>query len=199
MISKGLLRAAKELAQQQMELLAPYVEAGLSIIGLEPSCILTFRDEYPDLLDDRRAAKLAEQTFVIDEFLASEVENNRITIPLQKGSPRKFLVHGHCHQKALVGSAATLQLLRLIPEAEVHEIDSGCCGMAGSFGYEAEHYAISQAIGERVLLPAIRALPPEVEVVAMGTSCRQQIVHATEWQARHLVEVLVDMLDAAHK
>jgi FAD/FMN-containing dehydrogenase/Fe-S oxidoreductase len=198
MISKGLLEAVKELAQQQMEWLAPYAEAGLPIVGLEPSCILTFRDEYPDLLDDPRAVKLAERTFLVDEFLAKQVENNDVTIPLRKNGPRQFLLHGHCHQKALVGSMAALRLLRLIPDAEVREVDSGCCGMAGSFGYEAEHYAISQAIGERVLLPTVRALPPEVEVVAMGTSCRQQIAHGTERRARHLVEVLADTLDVGH-
>ena len=104
------------------------------------------------------------------------------------------MVHGHCHQKALVGTAATLALLRHIPRAEVREIDSGCCGMAGSFGYEAEHYAISQKIGERVLFPAVRSAG-DAEVVAVGTSCRHQIADGTGRTARHLVEVLADALD----
>ena len=107
---------------------------------------------------------------------------------------RQFLLHGHCHQKALVGTTHALALLRMIPNADVREIDSGCCGMAGSFGYEAEHYAISQAIGERVLFPAVRALAPETEVVAMGTSCRHQIADGTGRRARHLVEVLAEAL-----
>jgi Fe-S oxidoreductase len=108
--------------------------------------------------------------------------------------PSSFLLHGHCHQKALVGTGSALALLRMIPGAEAREVDSGCCGMAGSFGYEAEHYPISQAIGERALFPAVRALAPAAEVVAMGTSCRQQIADGTARRARHLVEVLADAL-----
>jgi len=210
MISKGLLDDAKMLARQQLEWLAPYAEAGMPIVGLEPSCILTFRDEYPDLLDDPRATVLAKQSFLIDEFLMREikagraklrfgdegrktrVESNMHSSPVL--DPRSFLLHGHCHQKALVGTAHALALLRMIPGSEVREVDSGCCGMAGSFGYEAEHYAISQAIGERALFPAVRALAPATEVVAMGTSCRQQIADGTGRRARHLIEVLADAL-----
>jgi Fe-S oxidoreductase len=222
MISKGLLAEAKALAMQQLEWLAPYAQAGLPIIGLEPSCILTFRDEYPDLLDDPRAIVLAKQSFLIDEFLVQEIAAERMTlrfadegrmmkderrlhdnndVALQNNlpsssvlRPRSFLLHGHCHQKALVGTAHALALLHMIPGAQAREIDSGCCGMAGSFGYEAEHHAISQAIGERVLFPAVRALASATEVVAMGTSCRQQIADGTGRRARHLVEVLADAL-----
>ncbi|HEU5012028.1 MAG TPA: FAD-linked oxidase C-terminal domain-containing protein [Roseiflexaceae bacterium] len=218
MLSKGLLREAKALAQQQMEWLAPYAEAGMPIVGLEPSCILTFRDEYPDLLDDPRAAVLARQSFLIDEFLAGEVREGRATLPFELNhedtkarrnnsnnfvssclggeKKKQFLLHGHCHQKALVGSGAALELLRMIPGADVREVDSGCCGMAGSFGYEAEHYEISQKIGERALLPAVRALPPEAQVVAMGTSCRQQIADFSGRRAKHLVEVLAEALES---
>ncbi|HJZ46951.1 MAG TPA: FAD-linked oxidase C-terminal domain-containing protein [Roseiflexaceae bacterium] len=217
MISKGLLAEAKALAHQQMEWLAPYAQAGLPIVGLEPSCILTFRDEYPDLLDDPRnpdvgrgAEALARQSFLIDEFLVREAGglrlgpwksslrvNDQQSSGPQASSPQpqvSFLLHGHCHQKALVGTAHALALLRMIPGVEAREVDSGCCGMAGSFGYEAEHYAISQAIGERALFPAVRALAPESQVVAMGTSCRQQIADGTGRRARHLVEVLADAL-----
>ncbi|HEU5098528.1 MAG TPA: FAD-linked oxidase C-terminal domain-containing protein, partial [Roseiflexaceae bacterium] len=218
MISKGLLAEAKALARQQLEWLAPYAEAGLPIVGLEPSCILTFRDEYTDLLDDPRAEALARQSFLIDEFLMRELSENRARLDFNrhkdtktqsseiknqtfessslrgKNNPRSFLLHGHCHQKALVGTAHALALLRLIPGAEAREVDSGCCGMAGSFGYEAEHYAISQAIGERALFPAVRALDSTAEVVAMGTSCRQQIADGAGRRARHLVEVLADAL-----
>jgi Fe-S oxidoreductase len=109
---------------------------------------------------------------------------------------KQFLLHGHCHQKALVGSGAALELLRMIPGADVREVDSGCCGMAGSFGYEAEHYEISQKIGERALLPAVRALPPEAQVVAMGTSCRQQIADFSGRRAKHLVEGLAEALES---
>jgi Fe-S oxidoreductase len=107
---------------------------------------------------------------------------------------RQYLLHGHCHQKALAGTAAALGLLRRIPGAAAREVDSGCCGMAGSFGYEAEHYALSIKIGERALFPAVRALPPGGEMVAMGTSCRRQIADATGQRARHLVEVLAEAL-----
>jgi len=202
MISKGLLDDAKALARQQLEWLAPYAEAGLSIIGLEPSCILTFRDEYPDLLDDPRAQVLARQSFLVDEFLARELREGRATLRFRADRygedahpPRSYLLHGHCHQKALVGTSHALELLRLIPNAQAREVDSGCCGMAGSFGYEAEHYAISQAIGERALFPAVRALAPAAEVVAMGTSCRQQIADGTGRRARHLVEVLAEAIE----
>ncbi|HZG68755.1 MAG TPA: hypothetical protein VEZ12_18580, partial [Herpetosiphonaceae bacterium] len=147
-----------------------------------------------DLLDDPRAAVLGRESFLIDEFLAGEIDMGRIAPRLEGGGPRRFLLHGHCHQKALVGSAPALRLLRTVARAEVREVDSGCCGMAGSFGYEAEHYEISQAIGERVLFPAVRALPPEDEIVAMGTSCRQQIRHGTGRRPRHLVDILLDAL-----
>lgn len=194
LISKGLLGTAQRLAQRQLEALLPYAEAGIPIVGLEPSCILSFRDEYPDLLDDERTSTLAGQSFLIDEFLVRELDAGRIAPRLAMASQHPCLLHGHCHQKALVGSAPALRLLRSIAGLAVREVDSGCCGMAGSFGYEAEHYTISQAIGERVLFPAVRALPAEAEVVAMGTSCRQQIRHGTGRQARHLVEILLEAL-----
>lgn len=193
LISKGLLDQMAPLAQQQIAALAPYAEAGISIVGLEPSCILTFRDELPDLVPGEQAQAIAAHTFLIDEFLATALDAGRLTLR-DDGKPREYLLHGHCHQKALVGSAAALRLLGAIPGATAREVDSGCCGMAGSFGYEAEHYAISQAMGERALFPAVRALAPEVEVVAMGTSCRQQIDHFTPRSARHLVEVLAERI-----
>jgi FAD/FMN-containing dehydrogenase/Fe-S oxidoreductase len=209
LISKGLLTQAKDLARAQLDWLAPYAAAGLPIVGLEPSCILTFRDEYPDLLDDPRAAALARNSFLIDEFLAGEVRAGRSSLDFRavdrqpvrddsdrssRVSSRTYLFHGHCHQKALSGTAHALELLRCIPGATVHEVDSGCCGMAGSFGYETEHFAISQKMGERALFPAVRALPPEGVVVAMGTSCRQQIRGGTGRRPRHLVEVLAEAL-----
>jgi Fe-S oxidoreductase len=219
LISKGLLGQLKPLALRQLDALEPYVAAGLPIVGLEPSCILTFRDELPDLVDDPRAEALARQTFLFDEFLARELREGNAQLPFtnhqdtkapseQRTKPasnlvssclggknaKTYLLHGHCHQKALVGTSHALELLRRIPGAEVREVDSGCCGMAGSFGYEAEHYAISQAMGERALFPAVRALDPGAEVVAMGASCRHQIADSVGRQARHLAEVLADAL-----
>ena len=192
MLSKGLLDQAKALVHQQLDVLAPYLEQGTPIVGLEPSCILSFRDEYPDLTDDPRAHTLAKQSFLIDEFLAMGLRTGAIDLPLHASAPQEFVLHGHCHQKALVGTSAAVQLLGAIPDATVRVIDSGCCGMAGSFGYEAEHYDISQRIGERVLFPAVRAAAPDAVVVAMGTSCREQIKHGTGRTARHLVNILAE-------
>jgi FAD/FMN-containing dehydrogenase/Fe-S oxidoreductase len=193
MISKGLLQKAKENAAYNVDRLVPYAEQGIPIVGLEPSCILTFRDEYPDLLDDPRAARLAAGTFLIEEFLLGLHEKGQLRLPLRAGA-KSVMLHGHCHQKALVGSNPSLQLLRLLSGARVDEIDSGCCGMAGSFGYEKEHYDMSLAIGNRRLFPAIKAADPTCEIVAAGVSCRQQILHGTGRRARHLVEVLADAL-----
>ncbi|HEX5690028.1 MAG TPA: hypothetical protein VFX76_08495, partial [Roseiflexaceae bacterium] len=154
-------------------------------------------------------------TFLFDEFLARELREGRARLSFQEmgdgsqeieagsnsHSPapnpqplRSYLLHGHCHQKAIVGTSHALELLRMIPGAEVREIDSGCCGMAGSFGYEAEHYEISQKIGERVLFPAVRALDSGTDIVAMGTSCRHQIADGVGRRARHLAEVLAEAL-----
>ena len=193
MISKGLLQRARENAAYNVDRLYRYAEQGIPIVGLEPSCVLTFRDEYPDLIDDPRAERLAKGTFLIEEFLLGLQEQGRLSLPFRPRAT-SILLHGHCHQKALVGSSPSLQVLRLLPEARVEEVDSGCCGMAGSFGYEKEHYEMSLAIGDRRLFPAIKAKGPEWEVVAAGVSCRQQIAHGTGRRAKHLVEVLADAL-----
>jgi FAD/FMN-containing dehydrogenase/Fe-S oxidoreductase len=194
LISKGLLPEVKALVRQQLAALAPYVKAGLPIIGLEPSCILTFRDEYPDLIDDPQTTQLAKQSFLFDEFLAKALKNGTAQLPVTPSEGATFLLHGHCHQKALIGSQASLTLLRHIPGAEVREVDSGCCGMAGSFGYEAEHYPISIKMGERALFPAVRSLPDHAHVVALGTSCRHQIADGTGRQARHIAEILAEYI-----
>jgi len=193
MISKGLLLEAKSHAVYNVERLSEYARQGIPIVGCEPSCILTFRDEYPDLVDDPRAEVLAKQTFMIEEFLVGLHEWNTLNLPFKDGA-RSLLLHGHCHQKALIGSGPSLRILRLLPGATVEEVDSGCCGMAGSFGYEKEHYDFSIAVGNRRLFPAVMTKSPEWEIVASGVSCRQQIAHATGRNARHLVEVLADAL-----
>ncbi len=209
MISKGLIRQAKKNAALNVAALARYVELAIPIVGLEPSCLLTLRDEYPDLVDDPRAAQVAANAFLIEEFLCREMDEeagifaNEATPPspsrmnwgkVEVRVPRKLLFHGHCHQKAIVGSAPSLRVLRALPNVEVTEIDSGCCGMAGSFGFEKEHYGLSQAIGERRLFPQIRK-EPEAEIVAAGVSCRQQIAHATGRRAKHLIEIIADSLE----
>jgi FAD/FMN-containing dehydrogenase/Fe-S oxidoreductase len=194
MISKGLLKEAKSNAAANVELLAKYVAREIPIVGCEPSCILTFRDEYPDLVDDPRALDLAQHTFMMEEFLLRLHQQGALTLSFRNGAP-PILLHGHCHQKAHIGTGPSLQVLRLLPGAKVEEVDSGCCGMAGSFGYEKEHYDLSLAIGNHRLFPAVKAKGPEWEIVASGVSCRQQIPHGTGGRrARHLVEVLADAL-----
>ena len=187
-ISRGLLADARRLGRQQLDELAPYAAAGISIVGLEPSCLLTFRDEYLDLLGDRRAPAVASASLLFDEFVARELASGAAALALRPAIA-PFLIHGHCHQKALAGMSATAALLGRIPEATVREVDSGCCGMAGSFGYETEHHAISLKMAERSLLPAVRA-SPEAIIVASGTSCRQQIADGSGRRAHHIAEIL---------
>ncbi len=187
MISKGMLRDAKEHATWNVNELLPYVEQGVPVVGLEPSCILTLRDEYPDLLRNEAARVVAGQTFLIEEFLMRE----NAAGSLKNGSRPPVVLHGHCHQKALVGMGPTVSVLREAGH-EVREIDSGCCGMAGSFGFEKEHYDVSVAIAARRLVPAVEAAPQGARVVASGISCRQQIEHLTGRRAAHPVEVLLE-------
>jgi Fe-S oxidoreductase len=193
LISKGLIQRAKANAAYNIEKLSPYVEEGIPVVGCEPSCVLTFRDEYPSLVDDPRADRLAKHVLMIEEFLVGLHEKGELSLPLKRRTP-SVLLHGHCHQKALIGSGPSLRVLGLLPEARVEEVDSGCCGMAGSFGYEKEHYDLSIAIGERRLFPTVRAKGEDCEIVAAGVSCRQQIAHGTGRRARHLVEVLAEAL-----
>jgi len=197
MISKGMLELAREHAIYNVNLLAPYAEQGIPIIGCEPSCILTLRDEYPDLVAGPRVEAVAANSFMIEEFLARLHERGELQLAF-KDVKRKLLLHGHCHQKALIGTGPSLAVLRLPPGYEVEEVDSGCCGMAGSFGYETEHYDISRAIGGRRLFPAVeaksKATNGDFDVVAAGISCRQQVEHFTGKRPKHLVEVLAEAL-----
>ncbi|HLN86328.1 MAG TPA: FAD-linked oxidase C-terminal domain-containing protein, partial [Candidatus Limnocylindrales bacterium] len=164
MISKGMLGQAKEHAAWNVERLAPYAEKGTPIVGLEPSCLLTLRDEYPEFIRTNGAKKVAEHSFLFEEFVMGEVNAGRLKITSNvKG--RKVLLHGHCHQKALVGTAPTVTMLKAAGY-EVSEVDSGCCGMAGSFGFEKEHYDLSTKIGNRRLAPAVKSASDDVEIVA---------------------------------
>lgn len=199
-ISKGCLHFAKKLAVRNVVLLKDLVTEEIPLIGIEPSCILSFRDEYPDLVppEMREAAKaLGENCLLFDEFLMREVRLGRIDKDSFKETDADIWLHGHCHQKSLIGVGKSADLLRLIPGATVHVIPSGCCGMAGSFGYEKEHYETSMAIGNMVLFPTVRNAVRESRttiVVAPGTSCRQQILDGTGIQASHPVEVLYNCL-----
>ena len=158
MISKGMLGQAKENAHWNVNHLAPYAEKGTPIVGLEPSCLLTLRDEYPEFLRTNIAKRVAENSFLFEEFVMREHEAGRIKLE-SKSQTRKVLLHGHCHQKALVGTAPTVSMLKAAG-FDVSEVDSGCCGMAGSFGFEKEHYDLSVTIGNRRLAPAVKAAAP---------------------------------------
>ncbi|HKI98767.1 MAG TPA: FAD-linked oxidase C-terminal domain-containing protein [bacterium] len=193
-ISKGLLPQAREMAAFNVRALTPYAEQGIPIVGVEPSCILTLREDYPSLLPGAATERVAAQVQTIDEFLFQLTKEGRLPYPANGEAKRDYLLHGHCHQKSLVGTGPTLGVLRAIPGATVREIPSGCCGMAGSFGYEKEHYEISMAIGGQRLFPAVQRAAPETVIVADGISCRQQIAHGTQRAARHLVEVVAEAL-----
>lgn len=191
--SKGLVREARNLATRNVELLAPVITDEAPLVGIEPSAILGFRDEYPDLVPERlagAAATLAKSTLLIDEFLAREADRGRIRPAQFTTEPRRILLHGHCHQKALSSLAPTVAILGLPANYTVDVIPSGCCGMAGSFGYEAEHFDLSMQIGELVLFPAVRSAPAETILAAGGTSCRHQIKDGTGRHALHPVEIL---------
>jgi Fe-S oxidoreductase len=190
MVSKGLMEAARAAAQDTVGKLAPFVEAGIPIVGLEPSCLLTMRDEYRYLLPDEPRAKLiAEQALTFEEFIADLADKGELPLKFSS-TPKRILFHGHCHQKSLVGSAPSLRTLSLPPGYTVEEVDSGCCGMAGAFGYEKEHYTLSLAMGERRLFPAIRQEPEDTLIAAAGVSCRQQILHGTGREALHPAQIL---------
>ncbi len=191
--SKGLVRDAQKFAIRNVELLKDLVSAKTPLLGLEPSCILSFRDEYPDLMPDHlldAAKALATNALLIDEFIAREADAGRINRASFKAENRAIKLHGHCHQKALSSLTATVKMLELPAGHRVSVIPSGCCGMAGSFGYEAEHFTISQQIGELVLFPAVRSTPADTLVAAPGTSCRHQIKDGTGRTALHPVEIL---------
>ncbi|MBM4263374.1 MAG: FAD-binding protein [Deltaproteobacteria bacterium] len=188
MISKGMLSQAKENSAWNIDKLAPYAEKGIAIVGLEPSCLLTLRDEYPEFIRTAAAKKVAENSFLLEEFVEREMTAGKLKLdPVGKG--KKVLLHGHCHQKALVGTAPTVAMLKAAGY-EVSEVDSGCCGMAGSFGFEKEHYQLSTKIGNRRLAPAVKAADRDIEVAAPGISCRQQIDHLAGRKAKHPVELL---------
>jgi FAD/FMN-containing dehydrogenase/Fe-S oxidoreductase len=194
-LSKGMLTEAKELANQNVNLLKDQLSDDVFLVGIEPSAILSFRDEYLDLADDKEAAKtLAPKALLFEEFIDLEIKNKGLDTNLFKPMATTIKYHGHCHQKALSSMTPLQNTLALIPEASVEEIPSGCCGMAGAFGYEKEHYELSMQIGELILFPAVRELPAEGILVAPGTSCRHQIKDGTKTTSYHPAEVLWESL-----
>ncbi len=196
-LSKGFLKEAKEIANTNVNLFKSLVSENIPLIGIEPSAILSFRDEYINLVDDTlksEASELSKSVFLIDEFLANEIEAKHITSEMFTKESKQVLLHGHCHQKALSSTKYTKTILSLPLNFTVSEIPSGCCGMAGSFGYEKEHYELSQKIGNQVLFPSIQKATNKTVLVANGTSCRHQIFDGASKTARHPVEVLYDAL-----
>jgi len=196
-LSKGLVRKAKEIANKNISLLHPLITVDTPLIGIEPSAILTFRDEYIDLADDaqfEKAKHLAANVFMIDEFIVNEIEKGNIRKEQFTKEQRTIKLHGHCQQKALSSVAPSVKLLSLPENYKVETIPSGCCGMAGSFGYEKEHYDLSMKIGELVLFPAVRQQTDEVIIAAPGTSCRHQVKDGTGRKALHPVEILWNAL-----
>jgi Fe-S oxidoreductase len=195
-ISKGLLDDARGKAAAMAARLAPEAERGVPIVGCEPSCLLTLREEHLALLPgDPRAVAVARQARLVEELVLAAIDDGALRLdPAAAVAGRRILFHGHCHQKALAGTRATVELLRRIPGAEVVELDAGCCGMAGSFGFEAEHYELSMRIGESRLFGAVRREGPGTLVAATGVSCRQQIAHGARREARHPVVLVREAL-----
>jgi len=196
-LSKGLVREGKKIANKNIELLGKLITAETPLVGVEPSAILTFRDEYIDLADDKNfeAAKaLSKNVFLIDEFIALEIEKGNISKEQFTKEKKSIKLHGHCQQKAWGAVNPSVRILSFPENYSVETIPSGCCGMAGSFGFEKEHYDISMKIGELVLLPAVRKQPADVIIAAPGTSCRHQIKDGTGREALHTVEVLYNAL-----
>jgi Fe-S oxidoreductase len=196
-LSKGIVDKAKKLANKNVQLLDGKVSKEMPLIGIEPSAILTFRDEYPELVSEeikKSAEKIAENTFTIEEFLFFENEKGNIDKNIFTKEVKKVKFHGHCYQKALSETKYTKAVLEIPENYTAEEIPSGCCGMAGAFGYEKEHYDLSMKIGGLILFPEVRSADKGTLLSAAGTSCRHQIKHGTDREAVHPVEILYDAI-----
>lgn len=196
-ISKGLLKRTKAIAQKNIALFKDVIHPNEPLIGIEPSAILTFRDEYPKLLkgeEKKDANALAQNVYLIDEFIANEITKGHITQEQFTDAPQHIIFHGHCHQKALSSNRFSQTLMEIPKNYTVEVLNTGCCGMSGSFGYEKDKYEMSMQIGELVLFPAIRKKERKTLIAATGTSCRHQIKDGTDEQSQHPVEILFDAL-----
>ena len=194
-LATGMVDEARHEARRMLSALRPHIERGTAIIGLEPSCLLTLRDEFCSMLPGEETRALADQALLFEEFLAREQQAGRLQLRLKPLPQQRALVHGHCHQKAFATMDALKQTLALIPQLEVEVIDSGCCGMAGAFGYAADHYELSLQMAELGLLPAVRAADANTLLVANGTSCRHQIRDGAARDAVHVARVLQLAID----
>ena len=197
-LSKGLVRTSKKIATENVNLLKDIISEKTPLVGIEPSAILAFRDEYPDLVENdlqKSARYLGKNALLFEEFIAAEIEKGNITSEQFTSETKEILLHGHCQQKAIASTEPSKKILSLPKNYSVKEIPSGCCGMAGSFGYEKEHYDLSMKIGEMVLFPAVRKADEKILISAPGTSCRHHIKDGTGKQAKHPVEVLYEALN----
>jgi Fe-S oxidoreductase len=197
-LSVGRTDEAKREAERALAALGPLVESGMPVLGLEPSCLFSFRDEVPALLPGEAAKKIAGKAMMLEEFLAREAAEGRLRLPLGPVGD-KALLHGHCHQKSFAVMGAVEKSLRLIPGLAVETVESSCCGMAGAFGYGADTIEISRAMGELSLLPAVRAAPADTLIVADGTSCRHQIRDGSGRAPMHVARVLQKSVAAARR
>ena len=195
MLSNGMIDKAKENIKSNVEMIYPFVEDGAKLVGVEPSCVLGFMEDFGDLIDDPEKIDLISQnTMLIEQFfLYDATKYGKIEFSNPPKS-KKVMFHGHCHQKSLVGTAPAMEVLHMIPGLKLQEIDSGCCGMAGSFGYYKNHYDISMQIGEQNLFPSIRGEDTDTIIVSEGVSCREQIEQGTGRKSKHLVEILAEYL-----
>jgi FAD/FMN-containing dehydrogenase/Fe-S oxidoreductase len=193
-LAAGMVEQAKAEARRVLDALEPHVGRGVPVVGLEPSCLLTLRDEFKSMLPGGETDSLAGSALLFEEFLAREHEAGKLALPLRPLAEKRALLHGHCHQKAFGAMPAVQRALSLVPELKVETIESSCCGMAGNFGYEAEHYAVSMKMAELALLPKVRAAAEDTLLVADGTSCRHQIADGTSRKAVHVAQVLARAL-----
>jgi Fe-S oxidoreductase len=193
-LATGQVEKAKAEARRVVQALLPFVAKGVPVVGLEPSCLFTLRDEFLALGLGKDAQAVCDNAFLFEEFLAREKKAGRLTLALKPLPQKAAFLHGHCHQKAFGAMSAVQEALALVPELAVNTIETSCCGMAGSFGYEAEHYETSIAMAELSLMPAVRKAPADALIVADGTSCRHQIADGANRQAVHVAEVLAQAL-----
>jgi Fe-S oxidoreductase len=197
-LSAGLTDKARAEAKRFLDAMAPHLEAGRAIIGLEPSCLFTLRDEFPSLLPGDQASRLAESAVLLEQYLVNEKKARRLSLKL-KAQKQPILLHGHCHQKSFAAMDDVVGALKLIPDAKIETVQSSCCGMAGAYGYGADTYEMSMAMGEASLLPAVREVGDATLLVADGFSCRHQIHDGTGRSARHAVHILDDALPGSKR
>ncbi|MEM8689988.1 MAG: heterodisulfide reductase-related iron-sulfur binding cluster, partial [Pseudomonadota bacterium] len=189
LLAAGLVDEARAEAQRTVQALLPYVERGIPVVGLEPSCLLTLRDEFMAMLPGDETQRVASSSHLFEEFVSTQAQEGELALPL-KAPAKRVLLHGHCHQKAFDLMSSVEHTLRLIPEMEVELISSSCCGMAGAFGYGKETFSVSQQMAELDVLPAVRGADSDTLIIADGTSCRHQISDLAGRSALHVARLL---------